>query len=182
MWCKGRHGPGGQPLETTVTPGDQSRDVPVTAEVGTAVTGGRITGVRITDDKGAEVKAEPREDTSAWVPSAPLKPKRTYATEATATGDKGKTTTRKTTFTTMQKSTKPGDHQHVVLQRQPDVRHGHAGNGRLRPSRSGKGQSRRSTPIVREDEAATARYRSWVSDGSRVYYRAPISGSSQSGV
>ncbi|MFI5489170.1 L,D-transpeptidase [Micromonospora echinaurantiaca] len=162
-----------QPLELTVTPGDQSRDVPVTAEVGTAVTGGRITGVRITDDKGAEVKAEPREGGSAWVPSTPLKPKRTYTAEVTATGDKGKTTTRKTTFTTMQESTKPaitstlyfrGDQTYgtampVTVAFDPPI-----------PEKARADVQRRLFVKTEPPQPGTW---SWVSDGSQVYYRAP---------
>lgn len=72
------------PPELAVTPGDKTRDVPVSAEVGTVVKGGRVTGVRLTDDKGKQVNAEPREDGSGWVPSAPLQPRRTYTAEVTA--------------------------------------------------------------------------------------------------
>ncbi|WBB70889.1 Ig-like domain-containing protein [Micromonospora sp. WMMD812] len=169
---EGRHGKAAPP-ELTVTPGDQARDVPISAEVGTRVAGGRITGVRITDDKGKEVKAEPREDGSSWVPSAPLQPKRTYTAEVTATGDSGKTTTRKTTFTTMPKSTKPAVTSTLYF----------AGNrtyGTAMPVTVAF-----DPPIPKEARADVQRRLfvktnppqpgawSWVGDGSQVYYRAP---------
>ncbi|MFI6264845.1 Ig-like domain-containing protein [Micromonospora sp. NPDC051006] len=170
------HRPGGgraAPPELTVTPGDQAKDVPISAEVGTRVAGGRVTAVRITDDKGKEVKAEPREDGSGWVPSAPLQPKRTYTAEVTATGDSGKSTTRKTTFTTMPKSTKPAITSTLYF----------AGNrtyGTAMPVTVAF-----DPPIPKEARADVQRRLfvktnppqpgvwSWVEDGSQVYYRAP---------
>ena len=161
------------PPELTVTPSDRTRDVPISAEVGTAVKGGKVTSVRITDDKGAEVKAEPREDGSGWVPAAPLKPKRTYTAEVTATGDSGRTTTRKTTFTTMPKSTKPqitstlyfaGDRTYgtampVTLAFDPPI-----------PKEARAAVQRRL--FVKTNPPQPGVW-SWVSDGSQVYYRAP---------
>ncbi|MDQ7908039.1 Ig-like domain-containing protein [Phytohabitans sp. ZYX-F-186] len=161
------------PVELLVTPADQARDVPVSAEVGTAVKGGRVTAVRITDDKGAEVKAEPREDASAWVPNKPLQPRRTYTAEVTATGDSGKTVTRKTTFTTLAKSTKPAITSTLYFS-----------DGRT------YGTAMPVTvafdpPIAKQDRADVQRRLfvktnpaqpgawSWVPDGSQVYYRAP---------
>ncbi|MDG4809607.1 Ig-like domain-containing protein [Micromonospora sp. WMMD1120] len=95
------------PPELTLTPADRSRDVPLSAEVVPLVTGGTITAVRITDDEGTPVRTTRREDGSAWVPTAPLRPQRTYTVRVTAAGDSGRTTTRTTTFTTMAASTKP---------------------------------------------------------------------------
>ena len=93
--------------ELTLTPADRSRNVPLSAEVVPLVTGGKITAVRIVDDTGTLVRAEPREDGSAWVPTAPLRPQHTYTAAVTATADSGRTTTRTTTFTTAAASTKP---------------------------------------------------------------------------
>ncbi|MGN9778303.1 Ig-like domain-containing protein [Micromonospora sp. H33] len=175
--CTADRKPGGEgraaPPELAVTPADRARDVPVSAEVGTSVKGGRVTSVRLTDDKGGQVAAEPREDGSGWVPSAPLKPRRTYTAEVTATGDSGKTTTRKTTFTTMPKSTKPAITSTLYF----------AGNrtyGTAMPVTVAF-----DPPIPKEARAAVQRRLfvktdppqpgvwSWVSDGSQVYYRAP---------
>ncbi|MGS2615031.1 Ig-like domain-containing protein [Micromonospora sp. LZ34] len=161
------------PPELSVTPTDRARDVPVSAEVGTAVKGGRVTAVRITDDKGKEVKAEPREDGSGWVPSTTLQPKRTYTAEVTATGDRGATTTRKTTFTTMPKSSKPaitstlyfagnrtyGTAMPVTVSFDPPI-----------PKEARADVQRRL--FVKTDPPQPGAW-SWVSDGSQVYYRAP---------
>ncbi len=161
------------PPELTVTPSDRTRGVPVSAEVGTAVKGGKVTSVRLTDDKGAEVRAEPREDGSGWVPAAPLKPERTYTAEVTATGDSGATTTRKTTFTTMPKSTKPqitstlyfadkrtyGTAMPVTVAFDPPI-----------PEEARSAVQRRL--FVKTDPPQPGVW-SWVSDGSQVYYRAP---------
>ncbi|WP_033665018.1 L,D-transpeptidase [Salinispora oceanensis] len=162
------------PPELTVTPADQATDVPISAEVGTAVKGGTITAVRVTDDAGNEVKGEPREDGSTWVPSKPLKPKQTYTAEVTATGDSGKTTTNRTiTFTTRPKSTKPaitstlyfaGDRTYgtampVTVAFDPPI-----------PEEARAAVQRRL--FVRTNPSQPGVW-SWVSDGSQAYYRAP---------
>jgi len=159
--------------ELTVTPGDRTRDVPVSAEVGTAVKGGRVTAVRLTDDKGKQVEAEPREDGSGWVPSKPLQPRRTYTAEVTATGDSGATTTRTTTFTTMPKSTKPqitstlyfvgnrtyGTAMPVTVAFDPAI-----------PKEARADVQRRLFVKTNPPQPGTW---SWLEDGSQVYYRAP---------
>ncbi|KOX04864.1 Ig-like domain-containing protein [Micromonospora profundi] len=159
--------------ELTVTPGDKTRDVPVSAEVGTAVKGGRVTAVRLTDDKGKQVEAEPREDGSGWVPSKPLQPRRTYTAEVTATGDSGATTTRTTTFTTMPKSTKPqitstlyfvgnrtyGTAMPVTVAFDPAI-----------PKEARADVQRRLFVKTNPPQPGTW---SWLEDGSQVYYRAP---------
>ncbi|MEV5766765.1 Ig-like domain-containing protein [Micromonospora sp. NPDC052213] len=161
------------PLELTLTPGDRTRDVPVTAEVGTVVKGGRVTAVRIRDDKGAEVRAEPRGDGSAWVPSSTLQPQRTYTAEVTATGDSGVTTTRRTTFTTMPKPAKPaitstlyfsgnrtyGTAMPVTVAFDPPV-----------PKEARADVQRRL--FVKTDPPQPGVW-SWLDDGSQVYYRGP---------
>ncbi|RKN40633.1 L,D-transpeptidase [Micromonospora endolithica] len=161
------------PPELTVTPTDRTRNVPLSAEVGTAVRGGRVTAVRFTDDRGAEVRGEPREDGSSWVPAAPLKPERTYTAEVTATGDSGATTTRRTTFTTMPAPTKPavtstlyfagnrtyGTAMPVTVAFDPPI-----------PKEARDDVQRRL--FVKTDPPQPGAW-SWVSDGSQVYYRAP---------
>ncbi|GAA4563801.1 Ig-like domain-containing protein [Micromonospora coerulea] len=161
------------PPQLTVTPGDRSRDVPISAEVGTAVKGGKITAVRLTDDKGAQVPAEPREDGSSWVPMRPLQNSRTYTAEVTATGDRGRTTTQKTTFTTMAKSTKStiasllnftadqtyGTAMPVVVTFDPGI-----------PKEARADVQRRL--FVKTDPPQPGTW-SWLDDGRQVYYRAP---------
>ncbi|MGC4813808.1 Ig-like domain-containing protein [Micromonospora sp. DT228] len=159
--------------DLAVTPADRARDVPVSAEVGTVVKGGRVTGVRLTDDKGKQVGAEPREDGSGWVPTAPLQPRRTYTAEVTATGDSGLTTTRTTSFTTMAKSTKPqitstlyfvgnrtyGTAMPVTVAFDPAI-----------PKEARADVQRRLFVKTNPPQPGTW---SWIEDGSQVYYRAP---------
>ncbi|WP_433533550.1 Ig-like domain-containing protein [Micromonospora sp. CA-263727] len=159
--------------ELAVTPAEGVSDVPISAEIGTVVKNGRVTAVRITDDKGATVEAEPREDGSGWVPNKVLQPKRTYTAEVTATGDKGRTTTRKTTFTTQPKSSKPaitstmyfagnrtyGTAMPVTVAFDPPI-----------PKEARADVQRRL--FVKTDPPQPGTW-SWVSDGSQVYYRAP---------
>ncbi|MEV4202571.1 L,D-transpeptidase [Micromonospora globbae] len=161
------------PPNLALTPGDQSRDVPVTAEIGAHVTGGRITAVQLRDDQGKEVKAEPREGGSAWVPSRPLQHQRTYTAEVTATGDGGGTTTRKVTFTTMKKPDKPpitstlyfadkrtyGTAMPVTVAFDPPI-----------PKEARADVQRRL--FVKTDPPQPGTW-SWLEDGSQVYFRAP---------
>ncbi|MFJ8578046.1 Ig-like domain-containing protein [Micromonospora sp. NPDC093277] len=162
-----------KPPSVTVTPANSTKDVPISAEVGTTVSGGKITAVRLTDDKGAQVPAEPREDGSSWVPNKPLQNSRTYTAEVTATGDSGKTTTQKTTFTTSAKSTKPaitselyftdkqtyGTAMPVVVAFDPPI-----------PKEARADVQRRL--FVKTDPPQPGTW-SWVADGKQVEYRAP---------
>ncbi|WP_330440966.1 Ig-like domain-containing protein [Micromonospora sp. NBC_00821] len=159
--------------ELTLTPADLSRDVPLSAEVAPLVTGGKITAVRIVDDTGALVRAEPREDGSAWVPSAALRPQQTYTVAVTATGDSGRTTTRTTTFTTAAASTKPqvsstlyfadkqtyGTAMPVTIGFDPPI------------ARAARADVQRRLFVTTNPPQPGAW--SWVDDGSQVYYRAP---------
>ncbi|RAO46566.1 putative L,D-transpeptidase LppS [Micromonospora noduli] len=159
--------------ELTLTPADLSRDVPLSAEVVPLVTGGKITTVRIVDDAGALVRAEPRADGSAWVPTTPLRPQHTYTASVTATGDSGRTTTRTTTFTTAAASTKPqvsstlyfadkqtyGTAMPVTIGFDPPI------------ARAARADVQRRLFVTTKPAQPGAW--SWVDDGSQVYYRAP---------
>ncbi len=61
------------PPSLFVTPAANTRNVPVSAEISAAVTGGKITDVSRTDDKGVKVPGAMRTDGSAWLPNKPLK-------------------------------------------------------------------------------------------------------------
>lgn len=161
------------PLELAVTPADRARDVPISSEVGVVVRGGKVTDVRIRDDKGRPVPAEPRTDRSAWVPAAPLAPRRTYTAEVTATNDSGRTTTHRTTFTTAPKSNVPaitstlyfadkrtyGTAMPVTVAFDPPI-----------PKEARDEVQRRL--FVKTDPPQPGTW-SWLDDGSQVYYRAP---------
>ncbi|WP_343447017.1 L,D-transpeptidase [Micromonospora schwarzwaldensis] len=164
---------GAAPPSVTVTPVDRARDVPISAEVGARVSNGKVTGVKLTDDKGHPVPAQAREDGSGWVPDQPLANSRTYTAEVTVTGDSGKTTTQKTTFTTMAKSTKPavtselylqdkqtyGTAMPVVLGFDPPI-----------PEQARADVQRRL--FVRTDPPQPGTW-SWMADGKQAEYRAP---------
>ncbi|MFE0528331.1 Ig-like domain-containing protein [Micromonospora parva] len=158
--------------ELTVAPADLSRDVPLSAEVVPLVRGGKITAVRLVDDTGTLVRAEPREDHSAWVPTAALRPGHTYTAMVTATAESGRTTTRTTTFTTAAASTKPqvtsalsiadkrtyGTAMPVTISFEPPV------------AREARADVQRRL-FVTTDPPQPGVW-SWVDDGSQVYYRA----------
>ncbi|MFI7429901.1 Ig-like domain-containing protein [Micromonospora sp. NPDC049836] len=157
-----------------VSPADRTKNVPISAEVGTTVRDGKITAVKLTDDKGRAVPAEPREDGTSWVPSRPLENSRTYTAEVTATGDSGRTTTQKTTFTTMPKRTTRqavtsellftsnqtyGTAMPVVVTFDPPI-----------PEEARADVQRRL--FVKTDPPQPGAW-SWESDGKQVEYRAP---------
>ncbi|TDB82365.1 Ig-like domain-containing protein [Micromonospora sp. KC721] len=157
----------------TLTPADRARDVPVSAEVGTTVGGGRVTAVKLTDDKGKQLAGEPREDGSSWVPAAPLENGRTYTAEVTATGDHGRTAVGRTTFTTAPKSTRQaitstlyfagnqtyGTAMPVTVAFDPGI-----------PKEARAAVQRRL--FVKTDPPQPGTW-SWLEDGTQVYYRAP---------
>jgi lipoprotein-anchoring transpeptidase ErfK/SrfK len=89
------------PITLGVTPAAGKKDVPVSAEIGVSVSGGKVTTVSLKDTAGKAVPGELREDGSSWVPASTLKPKTTYAASVTATTESGLTKTATTTFTTM---------------------------------------------------------------------------------
>ncbi|MFR9777884.1 Ig-like domain-containing protein [Micromonospora sp. MS34] len=167
------HGRAAAAPSVIVTPADRTKNVPISAEVGAKVSGGKITAVKLTDDKGRPVPAEPREDGSSWVPDRPLRNSRTYTAEVTATGDSGRTTTQQTTFTTMAKSTKQaitselyftsnqtyGTAMPVVVAFDPPI-----------PKEARADVQRRL--FVKTDPPQPGTW-SWESDGKQVEYRAP---------
>ncbi len=87
----------------TITPTLATSRVPVTAEIGTSVQGGRLTGVTLTDAQGRTIDGALRPDGSTWMPAASLRfnQKYTATIEATTTSGQAKTVT--TSFTTMTK-------------------------------------------------------------------------------
>ncbi|MEV1289520.1 Ig-like domain-containing protein [Micromonospora sp. NPDC049679] len=92
-----------------ITPATDSRNVPVSAEIGATVTGGKITEVTLTDAAGAKVGGAMRADGSTWLPDAALKHKQSYTARVTAVSDKGRTTTQTASFTTMSKPAKQNE-------------------------------------------------------------------------
>ncbi|HKT01108.1 MAG TPA: Ig-like domain-containing protein [Rugosimonospora sp.] len=89
------------PLSLTIAPRTGTRDLPVTAEIGTSVSGGTVTSVTLSDATGRPLPGEPRPDGTSWVPAAPLGYGSTYTATVTATGEDGAQQTLSTRFSTM---------------------------------------------------------------------------------
>ncbi|GIE52540.1 hypothetical protein Ani05nite_60740 [Amorphoplanes nipponensis] len=94
---------GSSAASLTVTPATGKKDVPVSAEIGFKVSGGKVTSVALKDAAGKAVAGALREDGSSWVPSKPLKTNKKYEATVTAVDAAGATKTAGTTFTTMGK-------------------------------------------------------------------------------
>jgi lipoprotein-anchoring transpeptidase ErfK/SrfK len=89
------------PISLALTPATGKKDVPVSAEIGLKISGGKVSTVTLTDSKGRTVSGALREDGSAWVPRKPLKTRQRYAASVVATAADGSTKTATTSFTTM---------------------------------------------------------------------------------
>ncbi|WP_329109948.1 Ig-like domain-containing protein [Micromonospora sp. NBC_01699] len=94
------------PPQLAVSPAANAKDLPISTEVGLTVTGGKVTEVTLTDDKGGKVTGSLRPDGSSWLPDKALKNKQRYTAQVTATNDVGKKVTQTTNFTTMDKPAK----------------------------------------------------------------------------
>ncbi len=90
-----------EPFVFEVGPAAGTANLPITAEVETRVSGGKVTTVTLVDDKGKAVGGELRADGSTWVPGAPLEYNRTYTASVTATPANGAPETKTTSFKTM---------------------------------------------------------------------------------
>lgn len=89
------------PPALTLGPTRGAAEAPVSTEITTTVTNGKVTQTRVVDSAGAPVAGSMRADGTAWVPAQPLAYKRGYMATVTATGPSGATVTETTTFTTM---------------------------------------------------------------------------------
>jgi lipoprotein-anchoring transpeptidase ErfK/SrfK len=89
------------PFTFEVGPAAGSKGLPVSTEVDTRVTGGTVSSVTLTDDKGRSVEGELRADGSSWVPAKPLEYERTYSATVAVKGVRGESESKNTTFTTM---------------------------------------------------------------------------------
>jgi hypothetical protein len=91
------------PPTLAITPAANAKDVPISAEIGAAVTGGKITEVVLTDHRGAKVEGAMRADGSAWVPSKPAQAQAGLYRPGHRDRRLGKVLNRASTFTTMNK-------------------------------------------------------------------------------
>lgn len=159
------------PPAVTVSPAG-GKGVPVSTEIGTKVSGGKVESVTLTDTAGGgKVSGGMRADGTSWIPSKPLRYKHTYDATVTARGEQGKTTTTTSRFTTMaqpQKQTttwlyfqngeKYGNAMPVTVAFDPPVPR----------SQRASVQKRLFVTTTPEQQGVW----SWVGDGSQVYYRA----------
>ncbi len=159
-------------LALAVTPATGKKSVPVSAEIGFTVSGGKVTTVSLKDAKGKAVAGALREDGSAWVPSSPLKTSSRYEASVTATDAAGATATKTTTFTTMGK---PGKKTGTGLYLFDDHTYGVAMPIVVEFSPGIKKADRAAVQkrmFVKSEPAQPGTW-SWTSSGTQAYYRAP---------
>jgi lipoprotein-anchoring transpeptidase ErfK/SrfK len=84
-----------------VTPAADAKNLPISTEIGTNVTNGKITEVTLREAGGGQVAGAMRPDGSSWLPSQALKYGKTYTGQVTASGADGQTVTHNVTFSTM---------------------------------------------------------------------------------
>jgi lipoprotein-anchoring transpeptidase ErfK/SrfK len=99
-------GSGGKAKVTITEPAADAKDVPAGTEIVFMATDAVSTRVTLKDTSGAEVPGAMHPDGAGWLPSKALRYGTPYTATVTATGDDGKTTTAKATFTTMAKPDK----------------------------------------------------------------------------
>jgi lipoprotein-anchoring transpeptidase ErfK/SrfK len=85
-----------------VNPSDNAADVPVSVEIGLQG-GDRLTGVELADGSGQRVTGKLRDGAISWVPDQPLDYATGYTAKVAANSAAGKSLTRTTKFTTMQR-------------------------------------------------------------------------------
>jgi lipoprotein-anchoring transpeptidase ErfK/SrfK len=93
-----------EPFEFAIAPEPDAKDLPISTEIGTTVSGGEITSVTLAEEGGGEVSGSMRDDGTSWVPDKPLKNNKKYTATVTATSAGGDEETKTTTFSTMGKS------------------------------------------------------------------------------
>jgi lipoprotein-anchoring transpeptidase ErfK/SrfK len=109
------------PPAFTVTPGDGTADVPVSAEI--EARGAKLSQVRLTDGSGRAVTGTPRPDGTSWVPDEPLDYTTTYTATVVAKGSNGASGTRTVRFTTM---SRPGNRMTAHLYMSDNATYGRA--------------------------------------------------------
>jgi lipoprotein-anchoring transpeptidase ErfK/SrfK len=96
----------GPPATLAVSPAKDTKSLPISTEIGTKVTNGKVQSVVLADASGVALPGRLREDLSSWVPDNPLKFSTAYTATVTVLGEDGKTVTESTAFTTMSKPSK----------------------------------------------------------------------------
>lgn len=93
-----------EPFEFAISPEADAKDLPISTEIGTSVSGGEVTSVTLVEAGGGEVSGSMRDDGTSWVPDKPLKNNKKYTATVVATSASGDEETKTTTFSTMGKS------------------------------------------------------------------------------
>ena len=110
---QGKAAPSAGPLSLAITPAAGTANVPISAEVGVKVTGGKVSDVSLTKAGSTEkLPGNMRDDGTSWVPTTPLGFSSAYNVAVTGKGADGKTVTQKTSFSTMGK---PGNEAGTAL-------------------------------------------------------------------
>ena len=159
-------------VSLTLSPPSGKKDVPVSTEIGVAVTGGKVTTVALKGADGKAVAGKLRDDGSAWVPSRPLKVKQRYVATVTAEDSSGQAKTVTTSFTTMgapARKTGTGlylfdDHTYGVAM--PVV-------AEFNPGIKAKSRAAVQKRMFVQTDPPQPGTWSWTSSGTQAYYRAP---------
>jgi lipoprotein-anchoring transpeptidase ErfK/SrfK len=161
-----------KPATLRLSPASGKKNVPISAEIGLEVSGGRVTDVALKDGDGTAVAGGLRVDGTAWVPDEPLKTDHTYEATATAENAVGRRTRVTTRFTTMGAPTRRtgtglylfDDHTYGVAM--PVVAEFRPG---IKKADRAAVQKRM---FVTTDPPQPGTW-SWTSSGTQAYYRAP---------
>ncbi|MBM2618743.1 L,D-transpeptidase family protein [Actinoplanes sp. LDG1-06] len=160
------------PVSLTITPAAGKTGVPVSAEIGVKVAGGKVTDVTLKDAKGTPVSGKLRDDGTSWIPAKSLSPNQKYAATVVATADNGQTTTQTTSFTTMGK---PGKKTGTGLYLFDDRTYGVAMPVVVEFSPGIKKADRAAVQrrLFVSTSPAQPGVWSWTSSGTQAYYRGP---------
>jgi lipoprotein-anchoring transpeptidase ErfK/SrfK len=163
---------GSSAFSLSVTPATGKKGVPVSAEIGFQVSGGKVTTVALKDSDGKSVSGSLRDDGSAWVPGKPLKTNKKYEATVTAVDPAGASRTASTSFTTMGA---PARRTGTGLYLFDDRTYGVAMPVVVEFSPGIKKKDRAAVQkrmFVKTSPAQPGTW-SWTSSGTQAYYRAP---------
>ena len=159
-------------VSLSVTPATGKTGVPVSAEIGFKVSGGKVTTVALKDAAGKAVAGALRDDGSSWVPSKPLKASKKYSATVTAVDAAGQAKTASTSFTTMGT---PGKKTGTGLYLFDDRTYGVAMPVvvEFNPGIKKKDRAAVQKRLFVKTEPAQPGVWSWTSSGTQAFYRAP---------
>ncbi|GHF50193.1 lipoprotein [Streptomyces mashuensis] len=84
-----------------IAPGDGSKDVQTSGALKVTAKNGKLTSVKVADDKGHQIDGKISGDGSTWEPATHLGASTKYAVDALAKDDKGRTAAKHAAFTTL---------------------------------------------------------------------------------